>query len=224
MTRLLPRRGLYGIDAPYLLIVPGAIIVFNVTAAAINRSPWPLVGAGLLVVCAGLGLHASRRGKFVVWAELLERLSLDSNARVLDVGCGRGAVLTMVAASLTTGRATGIDRWRRVDQSGNAALATRRNIDAEGVASRADVCTADMRALPFADATFDAVVSSLAIHNVSGHDDRRRAIDEAVRVLRPGGRLLVADLFKTSEYCQRLAELGLRDITQENLGWRLWWG
>src|SRR5262245_29591457 len=159
MTPLLPRRGSYGIDAPYMLVVPGAIIVFNVTAAALNHSPWPLVGAGLLVVCGGLGLHASRRGKFVVWAELLERLSLDGDAHVLDIGCGRGAVLTMVAAGLTTGRVIGIDRWQKADQSGNAAAATRRNVEAEGVTNRVDVCTADMRALPFGDAAFDAVVS-----------------------------------------------------------------
>ena len=44
---------------------------------------------------------------------------------------------------------------------------TLRNAAIEGVQDRVDVETADMRALPFADATFDVVVSSLAIHNIS---------------------------------------------------------
>jgi arsenite methyltransferase len=222
--RLSGRRGSYGVDAPYMLIVPFAILLFNITAGVVNRSPWPLVGAGLLLLCAATGLHASRRGKFLVWGDLLDQAAVDGESRVLDIGCGRGAVLTLVAGHLTTGRAVGIDLWKGSDQSGNSALATRRNAEAEGVARRIDVCTADMRALPFADGTFDLIVSNIAIHNVPGRDNRARAIDEAVRVLRPGGRLMVADIFSAPEYRARLDALGLQAVEQRNLGWRMWWG
>ena len=88
---------------------------------------------------AGMGawnLHFTRRGKFVMWAGLLEQLKLRGDERLLDLGCGRGAVLLMAAQHLTTGRAVGVDLWRRVDQSGNSAEATRRNAAAEGVADR----------------------------------------------------------------------------------------
>jgi ubiquinone/menaquinone biosynthesis C-methylase UbiE len=81
-----------------------------------------------------------------------------------------------------------------------------------------------MRALPFGDATFDLIVSNIAIHNVSGRENRARAIDEAVRVLRPGGRLMVADIFSAPEYRARLGALGLQAVEQRNLGWRMWWG
>ena len=50
-----------------------------------------------------------------------------------------------------------------------------------------------MRALPYPDATFDLVVSSLAIHNIRSNADRQRAILEGLRVLKPGGRIVVAD-------------------------------
>ncbi len=50
-----------------------------------------------------------------------------------------------------------------------------------------------------------------------------KAIDEALRVLRPGGRLLIADISATAQYKVRLAALGALDITRRNLGWRLWW-
>jgi ubiquinone/menaquinone biosynthesis C-methylase UbiE len=46
----------------------------------------------------------------------------------------------------------------------------------------------------------------------------RKAIDEAVRVLRPGGRLVIADIFSTHEYRQRLTELQMADITTRSLG------
>jgi hypothetical protein len=76
------------------------------------------------------------------------------------LGCGRGAVLLLAAQHLTTGRAVGVDLWRRVDQSGNSPEATRRNALAEGVADRVELHTADMTALPFEDNSIDVVVSS----------------------------------------------------------------
>jgi ubiquinone/menaquinone biosynthesis C-methylase UbiE len=94
--------------------------------------------------------------------------------RVLDMGCGRGAVLTAVARRLTTGRVTGADIWSRLDQSGNARDVALRNASLEGVSDRVAIETGDMRALPFPDATFDLVVSSLAIHNIRSNAERRQ--------------------------------------------------
>jgi ubiquinone/menaquinone biosynthesis C-methylase UbiE len=47
--------------------------------------------------------------------------------------------------------------------------------------------------LPLADNSFDIVTSALAIHNIRSPEGRYRAVDEAMRVLRPGGQLVVAD-------------------------------
>jgi arsenite methyltransferase len=218
------RKGSYGIDAPPLLVLPPIFVVFSIVQAVLARSPWPLIGGALVCVCGALGFHASRRGKFIVWSELLDRLTLRGDERVLDLGCGRGAVLMLVAQRLSTGHATGVDLWRTRDQSGNAAAATRRNAEAEGVADRVDVQTGDMRALPFPDAQFDVIVSSLAIHNISGRPGRRQALEEAVRVLRPGGRLMIADLRLTSFYRDTLVALGMQDVRRKGLGWRMWWG
>jgi ubiquinone/menaquinone biosynthesis C-methylase UbiE len=80
-----------------------------------------------------------------------------------------------------------------------------------------------MAALPFPDGSFDVVLSSIAVHNIKGRVGRERAIREAVRVLRPGGRLMIADIFATGRYRDRLAELGMTDIARRDLGWRLWW-
>jgi arsenite methyltransferase len=224
MPVTMPRRnGAYGIDAPYLLLVPGVLILINLVSGFMSKSPWPFLAAFLITGCCGFGLYASRRGKFVVWEELFRSLKLRGDERVLDLGCGRGAVLLLAAQQLTTGRAIGVDLWRGKDQSGNAIEATRRNVVAEGVADRVELHTADMKVLSFANDSFDLVVSNIAIHNVKGEGDRNKVIEEAVRVLRPGGRLMIADIGGTGLYRNQLIRLGMRDVVRRNLGWRLWW-
>jgi arsenite methyltransferase len=131
-----------------------------------------------------------------------------------------GAVLLMAAQHLTTGRAVGVDLWRTIDQSGNSAEATQRNAVAEGVADRVELHTGDMMALPFEDNSFDLVLSSLAVHNISGSAGREKAISEAVRVLRPGGRLMIIDVRATRQHQAQLARIGMNDVARRWLGWR----
>src|SRR5678809_464087 len=130
---------------------------------------------------------------------ILGRSSAASDG-VNEMGCGRGAVLMAVASRLTTGRASGVDIWNTRDQSGNGRDVALRNASLEGVSDRVDIQTGDMRALPFAAATFDLVVSSLAIHNIRSAAARRQAVAEAFRVVKPGGRLVVADIRATALY------------------------
>ncbi|HZJ15612.1 MAG TPA: hypothetical protein VFD27_11205 [Chthoniobacteraceae bacterium] len=58
------------------------------------------VGALWSFLNAGIFIHTTRTGKFAVWAELLDRLDLKGDERLLDIGCGRGAVLLMAAERL----------------------------------------------------------------------------------------------------------------------------
>jgi ubiquinone/menaquinone biosynthesis C-methylase UbiE len=165
-------------------------------------------------------MHTTVRGKLRVWERELDRLGLRGDEYLLDLGCGRGAVLVAAARRLPRGRAVGVDLWRSRDQSGNDPETTRRNALAAGVADRIELRTADMIDLPFADGTFDVVTSALAIHNIATADGRRRAVAEAMRVLRPGGRLLLADFRHTSEYRD---ELGF-DSSCWPLGPSYWYG
>ncbi|HEY5247603.1 MAG TPA: class I SAM-dependent methyltransferase, partial [Dermatophilaceae bacterium] len=183
-----------------------------------------LVGAGLEAFRAGTYLYATLRGKLVVWGREIDALDLAGTEQVLDLGCGRGAVLLTIARRLTTGTAIGLDSWRAKDQSGNTEAATRRNAAAEGLTDRVDLVTGDLRALPFDDASFDLVVSSLALHNIPGKDDRENAVMEALRVLRPGGRLLLADALHTDAYATTAREAGALAVAVRPLGWRVWYG
>src|SRR5262245_8967828 len=148
----------YGLDAPYLLPIPLIIVAWNVVQGFISWMLWPFVAAAIVTACMGCGLFTSRRGKFIVWAALLDEMKLRGNERILDVGCDRGAVLLMAAKHVTTGRAVGIDLWKRQDQSGNCAKATFANATVEGVADRVELHTADMTLLPFEDNGFDFVL------------------------------------------------------------------
>ncbi len=198
------------------------VFVAELALAVISGRVLNFLAALFILAILGLYLHATLRGKFLLWAKLLDDLRLRGDERILDLGCGRGAVLLLAAQRLTTGRAVGVDLWRRIDQSGNSAEATRRNAVAEGVADRVELHTADMTALPFPDDSFDVVVSSFAIHNISGRAGREKAIDEAVRVLRPGGRVMIADVRGTRQYEGRLVQVGMRDVCRRRLGWRFW--
>jgi SAM-dependent methyltransferase len=225
------RRGDYGYDAPYALLTfaafGGAALLAAIVAWWTRRGHLAaMLGfyGAFFLLNALCFLHTTRRGKLRVWDEILDGLQLRGDERVLDMGCGRGAVLTAVARRLTAGRATGIDLWSTHDQSGNSRDVTLRNASLEGVRERVDIETGDMRALPFPDRAFGVVVSSLAIHNIRSKADRAQAIAEAWRVLEPGGRLAIADIRATALYARTLRGLGATGVARRRLGWRFWYG
>ena len=161
----------------------------------------------------------SKIGKLRNRDRMLDRLAWTGNEQVLDLGCGRGLLMIGAAKRLSTGTATGVDIWQQEDLSGNRPEATLDNARREGVEARVDVRTADMRALPFADASFDVVVSRAAIHNLYDAADRAQAIREVARVLKPGGRALIEDIRHGREYEAVFRQSGCTGI--ERIGSRM---
>jgi arsenite methyltransferase len=236
-TELTRPRGRYGVDGDYRMIpapvIFGGYLLLCLAAAVFagkllvgGRTLFGLGVAVVAVLLVGVGVSVrrfSRRGKFEVWARLLTRIGLRGDERVLDLGCGRGAVLLTAAKLVPHGSAVGVDIWR-ADQTGNSPEATLANADAEGVADRVELHTADMTDLAFPDDSFDLVVSNLAIHNLPDNHARQLAIVEAVRVLRLGGHVAIADLGFTRQYATWLQECGMASVERRSLGWRAWWG
>ena len=225
----------YGIDAPpvvrNLLLAGAAGSILWLAAAARLWSGAvrvPLGGDTLRIVLApaalSIGLTCLAMAAWMVWSskvgkvrereQLLDTLTWRGDEQVLDVGCGRGLMLIGAARRLRTGRAAGIDLWRREDLAGNAPEATLANASAERVEDRVTLETADMRTLPFANASFDVILSQAAVHNVPEAAGRRAAVEEMARVLRPGGTILLADIRNLGEYARVLRAAGL-DVTLE---------
>jgi SAM-dependent methyltransferase len=218
------------VSAPTVATIVGAISAALLTSAARSLAKGKPVAAAVtgatgasLVTTAALFIRTTRVGKFEVWAEILDGLRLRGDETLLDLGCGRGAVLLTAAKLLPNGRAIGVDIWR-ADQTDNSAHNTLRNAELEGVADRVEVRTADITDLPFDDNSVDVIVSSLVVHNISNPTGRAKAINEAARVLRPRGRLVLADIWATRRHDRQLRELGWFDVRRRGLGWRMWWG
>lgn len=118
--------------------------------------------------------------------------------RLLDIGCGDGVLTRRVAAGGAV--VTGIDADPEMVATARAATP----------AATISVGNADH--LPFADASFDVVVANTVLCLV---ENRREAMAEAVRVLRPGGRLVLGELGRWSLWALKRRIKGM-------LGSRLW--
>ena len=115
--------------------------------------------------------HVGRYGAELA-AGLIAAAGIPAQGRVLDVGCGPGALTRVLAERL------GPERVAAAEPSEPFARACAERIPG------ADVRVASAEDLPFADATFDAVVSQLVVNFVP---DPARGVAEMARVARPGG-------------------------------------
>lgn len=110
-------------------------------------------------------------------AALLEAVSVRPGERFLEMGCGEGGNLHHLAGRTRGALRVGVDF-----SCPKAAFARR--------ATGSEIAVADAARLPFADRSFDAVLIRDLLHHLP---DRTRALAEAHRVLRPGGRLTLVE-------------------------------
>ena len=206
-------------------------VAIGVAIFLINRSdnPGP-AGMLLAVLCAiGLGFLAvglymrwsSRTGKLRLRDQLLDLVEFKGEEKVLDAGCGRGLMVIGAAKRLKTGKATGVDVWDATVLSGNSSDAAKLNAKLEGVADKVRFETGDIRKLVYPEKTYDVGMSAFAIHNFGDRENRDKAVRELWRVLKPGGRLLIADSSHVNEYASVLREAGAEDVTIASHGF-LW--
>lgn len=126
-----------------------------------------------------LELRAADPDQHAMLEQYTAELDLEDGARVLEVGCGTGAVSRYLASLPGVERVVGLDPSQRFVERAE-------ELTGGGI----DFVVADGRELPFADESFDAVVYHTVLCHVPGCE---RAIGEAHRVLRSGGRLAVFD-------------------------------
>jgi len=157
---------------------PGAGLMPGVGLAVTGETPAP--GAA----CSAPGATCLRPGGLELTERIVGLARLPRGARVLDVGCGRGATVAHLTDRLKL-RPVGID-------ASPAQIARAR-------AARPDLDFAAGRAedLPFAGGAFDAVLAECLLSTLP---DARAALREMVRVLSDGGCVVVTDLYDRGDH------------------------
>lgn len=116
----------------------------------------------------------------------IDQALLKSGEAILDVGCGTGGVTIPAKHRVgSNGRAAGIDPSPEM-----IAVAQKK---AQRLGLEIDFRMGVIEALPYPDASFDVVTSSLMMHHLPEHV-QVKGLAEIYRVLKPGGRLLIADM------------------------------
>jgi len=131
------------------------------------------------------GDYKMHSGSQQLWAqELLTKLNLNKDDVVLDIGCGAG-VDTILASMMTgpTGNVVGVDIVPEMLQQAekNLMMTDQKNVSFKKTSGEK---------LPYPVDTFDVVISNGVINLIP---DKEAALAEIIRVLKPGGRLMVAD-------------------------------
>lgn len=216
----------YGLDAPHVvrgMFSRGAwTLAIALVLYVVNRSEYPGPALRMCGVLALIGLFFLAIGAVMVWSsrvaklrlrdQLLDSLALRGDERILDVGCGRGLLAIGAAKRLKNGKVTGIDVWNPFDLSGNSPDAAKANAKIEGVADKVRIENGDAQKLVYPNNHYDVVVSSLTLHNIPEQDARAQAVREMVRVLKPGGKLAIFDLFRTGEYAEVVRAAGANNV------------
>lgn len=139
---------------------------------------------------------------------VLRALVAEPCRRVLDVGCGTGRLAERMREGASARSVVGVD-------FSAGMLAHARERLASKSTERTALVRGDAARLPFADAAFDAAVSTEAFH---WFPDQDAALAEIHRILRPGGRLLLALVSPPFEVVADVFEVGMRLVGQP-----LWW-
>ena len=145
---------------------------------------------------------------------IIQSLGDKLKGRILDIGSGNGVLAVKLAQRFTDAEVTGLDYWG--DDWEYSKQVCDANAQIGGVATRVKFQKGDAGTMEFEHDTFDGVTSNLTFHEVKSVADKRKVLQEALRVVTPGGRFAFVDYFyepkfygQTSEFEQYLKNLNL---------------
>jgi ubiquinone/menaquinone biosynthesis C-methylase UbiE len=115
-----------------------------------------------------------------------------------------------------------MDIWLQSAITGNRSNSVLQNARVEHVSDRVEIKEGDARNLPFADATFDAVVSNFVVHELRSPEERQTMMREIARVLKPGGHVALADFIFTNESVADLKMYGVDAVRRRDNPFSFW--
>ncbi len=152
-------------------------------------------------------LTGRRNRRVAEW--FVPNLHLPPSSAVLEIGCGNGDLAGWIVEALRPARYVATDLDPRQIEVARQHLAS---VHRGGMPTGLELRTADMLALPFPDASFDAVLASYSLHHADEHHrafvNVPRALAEVDRVLRPGGFLAYVEIVNKPKVRAWLADHG----------------
>ncbi len=161
------------------------VILIIISIALMGLFLWP--GIGL----AAMNIIISKDDSEVQGMDILSKIQ---SPIVLDIGCGTGRTAINIAKSLPKGgQLNGIDIYNVNAISGNSLATVNRNAELEGVSNKTTFQYGSATEIPFEDNKFDIVNLSSVLHEVHDYEDKKKAMKEIHRVLKPKGYLLIGE-------------------------------
>lgn len=130
------------------------------------------------------------------WKQVFKliKVDIDQLLEILDVGCGTGRNALKIAKVMKNSNLYGIDLFLGTMIQGNALWRIQRNAELEGVAQRCEFTEGAAQDIPYPDNKFDVVTMGSVLHEIhAGREEQLKALNEAYRVLKPGGTFLTVE-------------------------------
>ena len=194
----------------------GLAVVAALTLAAAPVFPALRLGGAVLAVALLISLSFPLYAYYAfspaggnlqdrVYKLLIDSVRPSPMGSALDIGAGNGVLAIKLALANPDSRVTGIDFWGtdwEYAQSVCEENARRAHVD-----DRVAFVRGTAADLPFGENEFAVVTSNLTFHEVKSELNKRRLIEEALSVLRPGGRFAFVDLFYDDEHYGATSDL-----------------
>jgi SAM-dependent methyltransferase len=129
---------------------------------------------------------------------LIQSLGNDVAGRILDIGSGNGVLAVKLAQRHRETEVVGIDYWGKDWEYSKSVC--EKNAQTAQVEHRIHFQKGDAAKLDFANETFDGTISNLTFHEVKSVADKRKVLQEALRVIKSGGTFAFIDYFYDAKY------------------------
>lgn len=213
-------RLLWGVSGIWLVIILANGFVFQNIIGGI-------ISICLFVVFAGMSIYMQicrnvfsfEKGGLMgqIHDFILNHMQWDGQGKLLDIGCGAGALSIKCAKKYPLAAITGVDYWG--SEWNYAKEQCESNAKIEGVEKQIIFQKGDAAQLDFADETFDAAVSNFVFHEVRSQPVKQLVVREALRVVKKGGVFVFHDMFEQKKlygdmnaFIEQLRKEGITEI------------
>ena len=174
----------------------------------------------LILLVVGIYCNTLFRGRNLIWGQIFRELKMPENAQVAILGLNYAGLFIDVAKRLKApGKVTGVNIGNE-----NVTKQESERIKENRVADRAKLVDGSLLNLPLESRHYDYVLSTFTFHSISPAINRGRAIQEAVRVMKPNGTLIIVDFGNLKQYRPIINILGFQDVRVVPTGINGWWG